>query len=302
MSTLGSAAHREGLTRLGRCLGVAAPRVVERLRGGAACDVLRLEIDRGGGPESVVLKTFPTDMPALAGCEWAALTTVAPAPIPTPEPLAFDESGAWFGTPSIVMSHLPGSPIWEPADVTAWTRRLASTLADIHAVAAPQVPPSMRRAAIWHRWTPTDLPPAVADGVRSALATLADPGGDPGLCHGDFHPGNVLFGPSAVTGVVDWVSARWGPVLSDLARCRCALAVWPGGDAPRRLVEHYGAMTDRSLAGLDQWDVLSGALAVEKGGGWVAMYRGLDVAVDGALSRDRSTAFLHAALRRARLL
>lgn len=301
-SKLGSASSRDGLSRLGQHLGVDAPHVVGRLRGGAACDVFSLELDRGGGTESVVLKTFPAHMAVSAGFEWAALKTAVLAPIPTPEPLAFDQSGAWFGTPSIVMSRLPGSPVWEPADVAEWTRQLASTLAGVHAAATGRVPESMSRPAIWDRWTPTELPMAVVDGVRSALARLAASGWERGLCHGDFHPGNVLFGQFAVTGVVDWVSARWGPVLSDLARCRCALAIWPGGDAPGHLLEQYVAVTDRSLAGLDYWDVFSGALTVERGGGWVAMYRDLDVAVDETLVRNRAFAFMQEALRRARLL
>lgn len=301
-SKLGAASSRAGLSRLGRHLGVDAPQVVQPLRGGAACGVFGLELDRGRGIESVVLKTFPAPMAASAGFEWAALQTVVAAPVPTPEPLAFDQGGAWFGTPSIVMSRLPGAPVWEPADVAEWTQRLAATLAGIHAATVSRVPESMRRPAIWDRWAPAELPAAVAEGVRSALGRLAGSGWERGLCHGDFHPGNVLFGPSAVSGVIDWISARWGPVLSDLARCRCALAVWPGGDAPSELLEHYAALTDRSLAGLDDWDILSGALSVEHGGGWVAMYRDLDVAVDETLIRDRSRAFLHEALRRARLL
>ena len=136
----GSAPSRDGLSRLGRHLGVDAPHVVGRLRGGAACDVLSLELDRGDGTESVVLKTFPAHMAASAGYEWAALKTAVRAPIPTPEPLAFDQSGAWFGTPSIVMSRLPGSPVWEPADVAEWTRQLASTLAGVHAATARASP------------------------------------------------------------------------------------------------------------------------------------------------------------------
>jgi aminoglycoside phosphotransferase (APT) family kinase protein len=299
---LASASSRGGLSRLGRHLGVAAPHVVGRLRGGAACDVFRLELDRGGMTESVVLKTFPAHMAVSAAWEWAALTTAVLAPIPTPEPVAFDQSGAWFGTPSIVMSRLPGSPVWEPADVAEWTRQLAATLAGVHTAATPRVPESMSRPAIWDRWTPTELPVAVGEGVRSALARLAGSGWERGLCHGDFHPGNVLFGQFGITGVVDWVSARWGPVLSDLARCRCALAIWPGGDAPGRLLEHYAAATNRPLAGLDYWDVLSGALTVERGGGWVAGYRDLGVAVDETAIRNRSNAFMHEALHRARLL
>ena len=172
-SELGSASSRDGLSRLGHHLGVDAPHVVGRLRGGAACDVFRLDLDRGGGTESVVLKTFPADMAVSAGFEWAALKTAALAPIPTPEPVAFDQGGAWFGTPSIVMSRLPGSPVWEPADVAEWTRQLASTLAGLHATPARRVPESMTRPAIWDRWTPTERPIAEVEGVRSALARLA---------------------------------------------------------------------------------------------------------------------------------
>ncbi len=77
------------------------------------------------------------------------------------------------------------------------------------------------------------------------------------------------------------------------------MAIWPGGDAPDKLVEHYAAVSSRSLAGLDYWDVLSGALTVERGGGWVATYRDLDVAVDETLIHNRANVFMHEALRRA---
>jgi len=200
------------------------------------------------------------------------------------------------------MSRLPGSPVWEPLDVAEWTKQLASTLGGVHQTEARRVPKSMTRPAIWDRWTPTVLPEAAAEGVRAALSRLSEMDWESGLCHGDFHPGNVLFGSSTVTGVVDWVSARWGPVLSDLGRCRCALAIWPGDDAPERLLDHYAATTMRSTDGLAYWDVLSGAISVEHGGDWLAMYRDLDVAVDADVIRHRSNAFLREALGRARLV
>ncbi len=207
-SELGSASSRDGLSRLGHHLGADAPHLVGRLRGGAACDVYRLDLDRGDGAESVVLKTFPADMAVSAGFEWAALKAAALAPIPTPEPVAFDQGGAWFGTPSIVMLRLLGSPVWEPADVAEWTRQVASTLAGVHATPARRVPQSMTRPAIWDRWTPTALPTAVADGVRSALAVAGEGRAGSVGCVTVTSTREMSSGQFGVTGVVDWVSAR----------------------------------------------------------------------------------------------
>jgi aminoglycoside phosphotransferase (APT) family kinase protein len=299
-SLLGS--NADGLSRLALRLGIATPRIVRRLRGGAACDVLSLEFGRGGRTESAVLKVFPAHMSASAAFEWAALSAAEATPVPTPEPVAFDQSGDWFGTPGIVMSLMPGVPVWDPADVAEWTRQLASTLIAIHQARPRQVPESMKRSAIWDRWTPTGLPEPTAKGVRLALGRLDAGDWEHGLCHGDFHPGNILFAGGAVTGVVDWISARWGPTLSDVGRCRCALAVWPGGDAPDLLLEHYRAATTGSLAGLDYWDALSGAVTAEVRGGRVEVFRELGVAIDEELIQARAVAFMKGALRRARLL
>src|SRR5207302_1132278 len=91
------------------------------------------------------------------------------AAVPTPEPIAFDARGEWFGTPSLVMSFLPGSPLWAPIDVAAWTTHLASTLAAIHDTALGSVPASMTRPAVWDRWKPTELSAAVREPVGHAL-------------------------------------------------------------------------------------------------------------------------------------
>jgi prepilin-type processing-associated H-X9-DG protein len=262
-SILGSSTIEHGLDRLGQRLRVDAPRLVRRLRGGAACDLFYLEFEREGRTESAALKVFPAHMAGSAGFEWAAMNVAGTTSIPTPEPVAFDQQGDWFGTPAIVMSLIPGAPVWRPADVREWTHQLAWTLVSIHQATPRDIPESMLRPPIWQHWTPTRLPEATARSVRLILEGLADQEWERGLCHGDFHPGNVLFADGAVTGVVDWVSARWGPTLSDLGRCRCALAVWAGGDAPEMLLEQYLAASTGSVAGLEYWDVLSGAVTIQ---------------------------------------
>jgi len=59
-----------------------------------------------------------------------------------------------------------------------------------------------------------DLPTETRNGVLKILDQL--PSGI-ALCHGDFHPGNILMGPNGHV-VIDWSGGVWGNPLSDLAR------------------------------------------------------------------------------------
>jgi aminoglycoside phosphotransferase (APT) family kinase protein len=287
-----------GLDRLRRAVGADGARLVGRLPGGAVCDVTAVELERGRMVERAVLKTFRSDMRDAATFEWESLRTVVSAPVPSPEPLAFDASGDWFGTPAIAMSRLPGRPAWTAGDVPFWTKAIADTLAALHAHTPSVVPTSMTRPPFWAAWEPTSLPGDVAEGVGTVLAGLPGQSWELGLCHGDFHPGNLLFEDGVVTGVVDWVSARWGPLLGDLGRCRAALAVWPGGAAPDLLLEQYVAASGRQVDGLDDWDVLASARTAEDVGGLVAIFGDLGVPLGRAAIRRRSTDFLRRTLLR----
>src|SRR5215210_4707672 len=56
------------------------------------------------------------------------------------------------------------------------------------------------------------------------MATLeALPDGDR-LCHGDFHPGNILLGDRGPA-VIDWTGATRGDPAGDLARTRLLLQI-----------------------------------------------------------------------------
>jgi aminoglycoside phosphotransferase (APT) family kinase protein len=73
-------------------------------------------------------------------------------------------------------------------------------------------------------------------GLRSfepALAWLEThvlPSGRPDvLCHGDFHPLNVLAEAGVVTGVIDWPNASVGPAAADVATTRVILELGPIG-------------------------------------------------------------------------
>jgi aminoglycoside phosphotransferase (APT) family kinase protein len=65
-----------------------------------------------------------------------------------------------------------------------------------------------------------NLPAELAEATLEAFDQL--PGGDR-LCHGDFHPYNVLIGPRGPV-VIDWNNAHIGNPLEDVARSRLMLA------------------------------------------------------------------------------
>ena len=93
----------------------------------------------------------------------------------------------------------------------------------------------------------------------------------PGLMHGDYHLGNVLFAPDGrLSAIVDWELSTLGDPLLDLGRL---LAAWPEPDGtgplslsvspwlgfPDReaLIDHYGQSTGRPLVDLLWFEILA---------------------------------------------
>ena len=124
---------REGLDRLAAALGEGCQVTsVERLGGGiaAATHVLKVRGPRGAEQQRI-LKRYPVG-DETASLEWERLGHAAAVELPTPQRIAVDPDGAWFGTPALLMSALPGRVMMLPADVDDWTRQLAEAMAAIH--------------------------------------------------------------------------------------------------------------------------------------------------------------------------
>ncbi len=80
------------------------------------------------------------------------------------------------------------------------------------------------------------------------------------IIHGDWHPGNVLYGDGGVTAVLDFDSARLGPPVCDVANAALQFSMtWPAGADPdqgppgldldriRRLVGGYRRTTGEAI-------------------------------------------------------
>jgi len=208
--------------------------------------------------------------------------------VASPDPVAFDLAGEWFGTPAIVMSVLPGHLVLTPDDVERWTVELASALAAIHSADLAGYPVVLNRPTIWER---VSLDGIAGDKrskvVATAITALRRTEWERVFCHCDFHPGNTLYLGGRLAGVCDWASARMAPPLSDVGRCRAALCVWPGGEAADLFRDHYARMTGRPMQGLALWDLFSAYLSLQSVRNLMSMYdvAGVELTVEVAMAR-----------------
>ena len=94
--------------------------------------------------------------------------------------------------------------------------------------------------------------PGVADADRRRLGDrLAEmPTGDR-LCHGDFHPLNILGTPDAAV-VIDWVDASSGPPMADV--CRSYVLMLPHvPDLAEAYVQRYCARSGDRREDVERW-------------------------------------------------
>jgi aminoglycoside phosphotransferase (APT) family kinase protein len=106
-----------------------------------------------------------------------------------------------------------------PWAVPRVARIVGRAQARMHDVVAPGNLPGLRELVRRKIDMAADLPAELAEFALQKLDALPD--GDR-LCHGDFHPGNVLLGRDGPA-VIDWTDATRGDPAADLARTRLLL-------------------------------------------------------------------------------
>lgn len=138
--------------------------------------------------------------------EAATLVTLEGSGLPVP---VVHEIGCFGGRWGLVISRAPDSPIPFPADPAT----LASLHVRLHKLHGARLGSLKQKLALEiGRAALLSLPES-----RALLSYLAElPDGDR-LCHGDFHPGNIM-GSSDEPFVVDWVDATQGAPEADACR------------------------------------------------------------------------------------
>jgi aminoglycoside phosphotransferase (APT) family kinase protein len=144
-----------------------------------------------------------------------------------PVPAAFEEVTV-DGRPGLVVERVDGDDLLtrlgsRPWAVLSAARLLGTVHARLHGVTAPRDLPPLKRW-VEQRIRSSELVPSELE--RRALTELeALPDGDR-ICHGDFHPGNLLLSPTGPM-VIDWTAATRGDPMGDVARTRILLRISP---------------------------------------------------------------------------
>ncbi len=141
------------------------------------------------------------------------------------------------GRPGILFERIEGPSLGDGLKTRPWTipasaRRLAELHAAMHQVASDELPSLHERLRLKIHGAQSLSEQAKSTALR-ALAAL--PEGDR-VCHGDFHPFNVLL---SVRGpiIIDWTDAARGNPLGDVARTLLLLNFGTGSAiGPARLV------------------------------------------------------------------
>ena len=235
-----------------------------------------------GDGQRLVLKRYPAgrDLPAL---EWECLVFAHRHGLPAPAPLALDQDGDWFGTPSLAISVVPGRPDLAPNDAARYVDDVVDALVRIHTTPTGDASRALRRPHAADTWAPPEdgipdglLGPALAGRVVAAITdhiARADRGGAPILNHGDFHPGNLLWRRGRRSGVVDWSHARLGPRWWELAYFRMELGVLTDRRHVARMLRRYEAATGLPSGDQPVWDLVCLYNGHRWGAYWLAGYR-----------------------------
>ena len=196
------------------------------------------------------------------------------------------------------MSRLPGAPLEE--DEALGEHRLQA-MADLLVTVHDQRPAEPFRTFQSWAWEEKWVVPPWSrhpDSWRHAFDLLAGPAPayEPTFLHRDFHPGNVLWEGSVVSGVVDWVETSTGPATLDVAHCMTGLALLHGVDAAKRFAQHYQRTSGRAEPGSAYWwvtDVVGFLPGPQK---VTVPWREAGRSIDNALAYQRLEAALESAL------
>jgi aminoglycoside phosphotransferase (APT) family kinase protein len=226
-----SAAVRGWLAGRG-CGAVTDAAPPERLSGGADFWVYGL---RYAGPGLPPRWSAPlvARVPAAAGRyemlrqDSAVQAWAAAQGYPAPEVLTVLAPGEALAWPVQVMARVPGVPLVAAARGRRFPEllvRLGAAHAQLHRLGSPSA--DARPGEVPDKWLRLPRRLAESGGCGELAAALRKielvqdrlEVADPVLCHGDFHPGNVLLAPGgSALHVIDWTNVGFGDRHGDIA-------------------------------------------------------------------------------------
>lgn len=148
------------------------------------------------------------------------------------------------GRRGVLLERVYGPSLLDQFSTKPWSLlRAAGLLAELHAalhsITVPELPSLQQRLE-----NKIQSAEALARDVKErALKVLHQMPDDTVLCHGDFHPGNILMSPRGAV-IIDWPDAARGHALADVARTSLLMRVGglPLGTARRWLIQALRAL------------------------------------------------------------
>lgn len=166
--------------------------------------------------EGEVLKLFHSSVSSVTVVrEYKATQSIHAAGLPVPHARELIELD---GRQGIVFERIEGISMLKHFQRRPWAilsaaRQLAELHARIHRCPVPDGMPSQREWIASNIRKAADITPAESEAALRRLAELPD---GQTLCHGDFHPENVLF-TSRGPVIIDWQTGTRGHSLGDVA-------------------------------------------------------------------------------------
>ncbi|HVG31900.1 MAG TPA: aminoglycoside phosphotransferase family protein [Pyrinomonadaceae bacterium] len=241
----------------------ATIRAVSPLAGATSSLLHSIEVIYQGRIVKTVLRQFVDAEwlavePDLARHEAASLRVAASANVPTPALIAYDEKGDECGAPSTLVTLLPGAVDLQPADFDRWLRGMAAALRCVHKIETVDFP--------WEYFPYNDIAQLQVPGWSACPEHWAKaieivqgprPRARERFIHRDYHPNNVLWQGSSVSGVIDWVNACRGAPGIDVGWCRQNLAQLYGVATADRFLEAYRAESEADFEYHPFWDLIT---------------------------------------------
>jgi aminoglycoside phosphotransferase (APT) family kinase protein len=225
--------------RLGPWVTFAAAPV--RLTGGFDTTTMAFALDRAPAelPRDLILRILPAAAPVVrVRREVATHEALVGAGFPAPRIYLHEEDPALLGGAFIVMERLPGTNMWEGAmgrsgekqHLLTLSRRLAEAQAPLHRIDGKQLIASAQShgidpalltlagevARIRSRMEKASLG-GLLPGVEWLQRNLRRPAEAEVICHGDFHPLNIMVQGERLVGVIDWPQAIVAEPAYDVA-------------------------------------------------------------------------------------
>ena len=184
--------------------------------------------------QPLVLRLFPADfLEKLAFKEGTIQNVLHEENYPVAKVHIICEEEKWVGGEFIIMDFLNGETMGESLPREVILGKLAETHVNLHKIDPAKVIEKLKSSTIKPEWYDgtifIDTFAKKSEMLKPALKWMKE--NEPSdrqnvLCHGDFHPGNILVDDVKVSGVLDWSASRIGEPERDVASTFCNLTIY----------------------------------------------------------------------------